>query len=161
MPRRPRSSRRERLDPERLRRSLVTDPKTSARLARVRQHSTSAELLVRSAIHALGLRFRVHNRDLPGSPDIANRARHWAVFVHGCFWHRHGGCPRATTPKRNRMFWEAKFESNRKRDRKRARELQEMGFRVMTVWECEAERPQLLLRRLRSTLHPPSRTRRA
>lgn len=137
-------------DPERLRYSLITDPETSARLARVRQHSTSAERKVRGAIHGLGIRYRIHNRDLPGSPDLANRARGWAVFVHGCFWHRHRGCPRATTPKRNRMFWEAKFEANRARDRKKARELRTLGFRVLTVWECESERPQYLERRLRS-----------
>jgi len=143
-------------DPERLRRTIRTDPETSARLAKIRQHGTSAERAVRSVLHHLGLRFRVHNRDLPGSPDIANRSGGWAIFVHGCFWHRHSGCPRTTTPKRNRAFWEAKFAANRRRDRRVIRELRERGFLVATVWECEAEQRDVLERSLRRNLavHP-------
>jgi DNA mismatch endonuclease (patch repair protein) len=123
----------------RRRQLLVTDPETSARLGRIRQSGTAAELAVRRVIHQLGHRFRVNNRDLPGSPDIANRKRRWAIFVHGCFWHRHIGCSRATTPKRNREFWEAKFEANVARDRRVASELRELGFKTITIWECEIE----------------------
>lgn len=85
----------------------------------------------------MGLRYRICNQDLPGSPDIANRANKWAVFVHGCFWHRHAGCPRATTPKTNREFWLRKFAANRKRDERVQAELRAMGFKVAIVWECE------------------------
>ena len=117
--------------------SLLVDPATSARLAKQRQRDTSAEMLVRRAVRALGLRYRVRNRDLPGSPDIANRARRWAVFVHGCYWHSHRGCARATVPKRNREFWVAKFEANRNRDKRAVSELRARGYRVVTLWECE------------------------
>lgn len=94
---------------------------------------------MRKLLHALGRRFRVHNRDLPGSPDIANRARKWAVFVHGCFWHRHIGCKRATTPSRNRQFWLEKFDANVARDARVQAALRDQGYRVLVVWECESE----------------------
>jgi len=120
------------------RHDLVVDPETSARLGRIRQHGTSAELTVRKLLHAVGHRFRVHNRDLAGSPDIANRSRKWAVFVHGCFWHRHG-CKRSTTPSRNRDFWAQKFDANVARDARVQAALREQGYRVLVVWECETE----------------------
>jgi DNA mismatch endonuclease (patch repair protein) len=121
------------------RHDLVVDVETSARLGRIRQHGTSAELTVRKLLHALDRRFRVHNRDLPGSPDIANRSRKWAVFVHGCFWHRHADCKRATTPSRNREFWLQKFDANVARDVRVQAALREQGYRVLVVWECETE----------------------
>ena len=127
---------------------LTTDPETSERLSRIRQKGTKPELEVRGIIHALGHRYRVINRDLPGSPDIANRSRKGAIFVHGCFWHHHAGCPKATVPKRNKRFWEAKFEANQKRDRRVAAELRRHGFKTITVWECETKRPAKLMRRL-------------
>src|SRR5688500_542986 len=97
-------------------RDLILDEVTSKRLGRIRQADTAPEQTVRRALWALGLRFRRANRDLPGSPDIANRTAHWAVFVHGCFWHAHTGCSKATVPKRNRQFWLEKFAANRARD---------------------------------------------
>jgi DNA mismatch endonuclease (patch repair protein) len=112
------------------------DEATSRRMAGIRQRDTKPEQLVRRALAALGLRFRTHNRDLPGSPDIANRAKRWAVFVHGCYWHRHSGCKRATTPKRNTAFWIAKFSANVARDARARRALVARGFRVLTIWEC-------------------------
>jgi len=118
--------------------SLERDAHTSARLSRVRQRNTAPEVAVRQVLHRLGLRFRVKNTDLPGSPDIANRAARWAVFVHGCFWHHHEGCSRATVPKRNRAFWVEKFRANRARDERACRELRAMGFIVLVVWECES-----------------------
>ena len=121
------------------RHDLVVDADTSARLGRVRQHGTSAELTVRKLLHTIGRRFRIHNRDLPGSPDIANRSRKWAVFVHGCFWHRHTGCKRTTTPSRNREFWLQKFDTNVARDARVQTALREQGYRVLVVWECDTE----------------------
>lgn len=106
-------------------------------MAKIRQRGTSPELVVRAALHQLGLRYRTHNRDLPGSPDLANRRRRWAVFVHGCYWHRHESCPRATTPRTNRAFWEAKFQRNVQRDANAVLALQRLGYRVLVVWECE------------------------
>jgi len=125
---------------------LTTDAATSARMARVRQRGTTPELLVRRATSALGLRYRVSNRDLPGSPDLANRSRRWAIFVHGCFWHHHEGCPQATTPKSNRQFWVAKFRRNAERDQAAEAALRQRGYRVLTLWQCEAESPQALKR---------------
>jgi len=131
---------------------LVLDAETSARLGRVRQHGTTPELQVRRILTELGLRYRVHNRDLPGSPDMANRKRRWAVFVHGCFWHRHEGCAKATTPKRNADFWKAKFSANEERDARAMRALEGMDYRVAVIWECELEDPQHVLLRLRGLL---------
>lgn len=128
--------------------ALEVDSDTSVRLGRIRQHGTAAELLVRRAVSVLGLRYRVSNRDLPGSPDLANRAHRWAIFVHGCFWHRHRGCIRTTTPKRNRAFWLAKFDANVARDRRARRALVRQGFTVIVVWECEAEDSRMLAKRL-------------
>ena len=123
-------------DPPRLLRP-VTDEATSKRLGRVRQRGTTPELTVRRIVRSLGARYTVANRDLPGSPDLANRRRGWAIFVHGCFWHAHQGCARATMPKRNREFWQAKFEANRRRDLVATEALQARGLRVLTLWECE------------------------
>jgi DNA mismatch endonuclease (patch repair protein) len=92
---------------------LVFDSATSERMGGIRQQGTTPELAVRRALTQLGLRYRVHNRDLPGSPDIAHRGAKWAIFVHGCYWHRHDGCRRSTTPKRNTEFWLAKLRRSR------------------------------------------------
>ena len=135
-------------------RRLILDPRTSSRLGKIRQADTAPELIVRSILRGLGHQYRVRNRDLPGSPDIANRARRWAVFVHGCFWHRHHGCPRATTPRRNRSFWLEKFAMNRRRDSRVAKALREQNFRVLVIWECQTKGNEAggLVRRLRKLL---------
>jgi DNA mismatch endonuclease (patch repair protein) len=131
---------------------LVVDVATSRRLGKVRQHGTSAELAVRRLLHAMGSRFRISNRDLPGSPDIANRTKRWAVFVHGCFWHRHAGCRRATTPTRNKRFWLAKFDANVARDRRVRSMLRKKGWLVVTIWECEIEDARVALKHKLRTL---------
>lgn len=136
---------------------VVTDDATSERMGRVRQKGTKPEQAVRTILTMLGLRYRLDNRDLPGSPDIANRSRGWVVFVHGCYWHRHKGCRLATTPTRNRDFWVAKFEANVKRDARVRRQLQALGYRVVTVWECQtrdADKVALRLTRLLSGREP-------
>jgi DNA mismatch endonuclease (patch repair protein) len=136
---------------------LLVDDATSARMGLVRQRGTSPEQAVRAALSALGHRFRLANRDLPGSPDIANRARRWAVFVHGCFWHRHG-CTATTTPGRNREFWEAKFQRNIERDRRAVRALAADGYTVVVIWECETKRdPERVRARLIEALGAPPR----
>jgi DNA mismatch endonuclease (patch repair protein) len=123
-----------------------TDAATSARLARVRQVNTLPEQLVRRALAQIGKRFRLHNKDLPGSPDVANRSQRWAIFVHGCFWHRHQGCNKAGIPKRNNAFWAEKFRVNRSRDRRVVRQLREEGFAVLTIWECQIKDADRFLR---------------
>src|SRR5262245_31208823 len=114
-------------------------------MAGIRQKNTAAELAVRRELAELGQRYRVINRDLPGSPDIANRSRQWAIFVHGCFWHRHTGCKRTTIPTRNREFWEQKFVANVARDRRAVSALRRRSYKVLVVWECQA-RDQAQLR---------------
>ena len=121
-------------------------------MRRQRQQGTRPEILVRRIVHALGHRFRLSNRDLPGSPDLANRAGKWAIFVHGCYWHAHQGCPRHTIPKRNRDFWLKKFDDNRNRDLRVAEELRGRGLRVIVVWECETTERESLERRLHDEL---------
>ena len=129
-------------------------------MARVRQKDTSAEQLVRSLLTRIGHAFRKSNRDLPGSPDAANRSRRWAVFVHGCFWHRHAGCPRTTTPKRNRAFWETTFDQNRRRDARALAALRRLGYRTVVVWECEiVKRPEAVEKKLAKRLGPTPRGR--
>lgn len=127
---------------------LEVDEATSVRLSRIRQHGTFPELAVRRIAAAAGLHYRTRNRDLPGSPDLANRSKRWAVFVHGCYWHSHEGCSRATVPKRNRAFWKAKFVANRARDRRAVCQLRSLGFRVLTVWECEVGDTDAIRKRL-------------
>ena len=116
---------------------LDTDAARSALMARVRQKGTSPEIEVRSVLHRWGYRFRLHRRDLPGTPDIVLPGRRIAIFVNGCFWHRHDGCARTTTPKRNADYWSAKFRRNRERDEANYAKLQAMGWSVFVVWECE------------------------
>lgn len=130
--------------------SLRTTDYISRRMGRVRQAGTSPELRVRRACTDLGMRYRIRNRDLPGSPDLANRTRRWAIFVHGCYWHRHEGCPRTTTPRTNREFWLAKFRRNCERDRESCAALQAAEIDVLVVWECETEITHNLYETLRS-----------
>lgn len=130
----------------------ASDEDALRRMRRQRQKDTKPELLVRRLVHALGHRFRLGNRDLPGSPDLANRSRRWAIFVHGCYWHAHQGCPRHTVPKRNRDFWLKKFAANRARDQRAEQLLRDRGFAVLVVWECEINDPRTLGERLRDEL---------
>jgi DNA mismatch endonuclease (patch repair protein) len=115
----------------------VVDSGTRSRMmSGIKGKHTRPELLVRSGLHHLGFRFRLHPRNLPGRPDLVLPKYGVAIFVHGCFWHRHPGCKYATTPTTREDFWRAKFEANVERDRRKALELREAGWRVLTVWEC-------------------------
>jgi DNA mismatch endonuclease (patch repair protein) len=126
------------------------DLETSLRLARIPQSKTTPELTVRRAVTLLGIRYRLNCRKLPGAPDLASLRGKWAIFVHGCFWHNHEGCRRATVPKRNRRLWRIKFRQNRKRDELAVRNLEALGFRVLVLWECEVLDPLALVDRLTS-----------
>ena len=118
-------------------RPVAETPERARLLGRVRQRRTAPEEAVAAALRALGLAYRRNVKSLPGSPDFANVRRRFAIFVNGCFWHRHTGCRRATVPKNNRDFWLDKFAANRRRDAAAVRALRAMGFRVLIVWECE------------------------
>lgn len=115
----------------------------------VRRKNTGAEVRVRSVAHGLGLRFRLHRRDLPGSPDLVFPRLRVVVFVHGCFWHRHPGCTKASIPKTRAMFWADKFSANVARDIRVCRELREAGWRVLIIWECQTSSSARIMRRLR------------
>jgi DNA mismatch endonuclease (patch repair protein) len=119
--------------------ALRTDAATSARMSRIRQAGTEPEMTVRRAVSTLGLRYTVNNQDLPGSPDLANRSRRWAIFVHGCYWHRHTGCHKATTPRTNTEFWLNKFSRNVARDTRARDTLRREGYKVLTLWQCELD----------------------
>jgi DNA mismatch endonuclease (patch repair protein) len=129
---------------------LPTDPVRRALMQRVRQRGTDAEERVARTLRRLGIHYRRNVKGLAGTPDFANRRRRWAIFVNGCYWHHHTGCPRATIPKRNRDFWTEKFAANRRRDATKIRSLRRAGYRVILVWECEAARPELLVQKLGS-----------
>jgi DNA mismatch endonuclease, patch repair protein len=116
----------------------------SERMRNVRRRHTEPELIVRKALWARGLRYRLHGRGLPGTPDIVFARRHVAVFVHGCFWHRHPGCRHATTPKTNTEFWRGKFAANVERDRRKIEDLARLGWRSIVVWGCETRSPESL-----------------
>ncbi|WP_427184858.1 very short patch repair endonuclease [Bordetella bronchialis] len=98
---------------------------------------SAPEMLVRRAAHRLGLRFRLHVRSLPGTPDLVLARRRAVIFVHGCFWHRHQGCKKATTPKSNVQFWTKKFEGNTQRDTLNYQLLAQQGWRVIVLWQCQ------------------------
>ena len=108
-------------------------------MAAIRQTDTKPEKLVRSLAHRLGYRFRLHRKDLPGTPDLVFVSRRKVIFVNGCFWHRHEGCSKAYTPSSRQEFWSEKFETTVARDAKKARELRMQGWTVLTVWECELQ----------------------
>lgn len=110
-------------------------------MSRIRGTDTGPERTFRRALRERGIGYRLHARDLPGRPDVVFRGARTVVFVHGCFWHRHPGCPRATTPKSSTAFWEAKFEANVRRDRIAIERLARAGWRVGVVWECEVSHP--------------------
>lgn len=116
----------------------VVDAATRSRMmAGIGGKNTRPEVQLRKAMHALGFRYRLHDRKLPGKPDLVFPRHRAAVFVHGCFWHRHEGCRYATMPATRPEFWAAKFEANVARDRRAEMALHEMGWRIATVWECE------------------------
>lgn len=110
-----------------------------------RSASTKPELRVRKLLHSLGYRYRLHAKGLPGKPDIAFLLRRKVIFVHGCFWHQHDadGCPIARRPSSNTAFWASKFEQNRSRDVRNQAALKEMGWDVLTIWECELRDSEL------------------
>ena len=106
-------------------------------MSRIRSGDTKPEIVVRSLLHRMGYRFRLHRRDLPGKPDIVLPKHRTVIFVHGCFWHRHRGCKRCTTPSTNQDYWLEKLKGNAERDRKNKRLLKKLGWKVGIVWECE------------------------
>jgi DNA mismatch endonuclease (patch repair protein) len=128
------------------------DPARSALMARVRQRHTTPELAVRRILRSLGIPYRLHQESLPGTPDICVPSRKIAIFVHGCFWHRHRLCSRATTPKVRAAFWRNKFAENIVRDVRNAAAVKKLGWKVVIIWECQSKETGRLTRRLQRLL---------
>lgn len=118
----------------------ITKEHRSWNMSRIKGSDTKPEKILRSALHRAGFRFRLHDKHLPGKPDLVLRKFKAVIFVHGCFWHRHKDCDKAYTPKSNIEFWKEKFRRNIERDKQKSKELTERGWEVFTVWECEIER---------------------
>lgn len=131
---------------------VFSPEKRSWIMSRVGGKNTKPELAVRSMIHRMGFRFRLHRRDLPGRPDVVLPRQQKVVFVHGCFWHGHKQCPRAARPTSNQDFWEKKLDANSRRDAKNLRKLRRLGWQTLVVWECETRNPDRLLGRLQRFL---------
>lgn len=125
-------------------------------MARIGPKNTTPELATRKLLHRLGYRYRLHRRDLPGTPDICFPARRKVIFVHGCFWHRHEGCRRTTMPKVRTSFWTEKFRQNIERDHRKITALRELGWSTLVVWECETKTLPTLAQRLAAFLSSPT-----
>jgi DNA mismatch endonuclease (patch repair protein) len=128
------------------------EPKRSALMARIKGRDSKPEIVVRRLAHRLRYRFRLHRRDLPGTPDMVFPILRKIIFVHGCFWHRHRGCNRTTTPKTRKAFWADKFKSNIERDKVKQRQLKALGWDVLVIWECQTFDLTNLAERLSSFL---------
>lgn len=128
---------------------IVPPEKRSRMMAGIKGKNTKPELVVRKLVHGMGLRYRLHRKDLPGSPDLVFSRLKKVIFVHGCFWHRHPGCKFAYTPKSNVPFWLNKLESNMRRDALTLTALDTLGWRALIVWECEVSDLAALNRKVR------------
>ena len=125
----------------------------SERMSRVRSKNTKPELTIRRLVHSLGYRYRLHATQLPGKPDLVFAARRKVIFVHGCFWHRHGArCHLTRLPKSKLDFWQPKLEQNKKRDEKNIRELRKRGWKPLVIWECQLNTGSSLVERIKNFL---------
>jgi len=118
---------------------IISKERRSWNMSRIKGKDTRPEIAVRSLIHKMGYRFRLHRKDLPGKPDIVLPKYNTVIFVHGCFWHRHKGCKYAYTPKSRVKFWKDKFAETVNRDKQHLKQLKENGWEVFIVWECETK----------------------
>jgi len=127
----------------------------SERMARIGSRDTKPEMRVRRLVHGLGYRYRLHRRDLPGTPDLVFPARRKAIFVHGCFWHRHpdSSCKLARLPKSRLDFWIPKLGANAKRDKKNEAALKKLGWEILVIWECETKNPSFLKSKIKAFLN--------
>ena len=130
----------------------MTKRERSERMALVRSKNTRPEKAIRRLVDLMGFRYRLHDNKLPGRPDLVFSRRHKAIFVHGCFWHRHKGCKLARIPKSRVRFWTEKLEGNRKRDARNLARIRRLGWSSLVVWECQLAKPELLSRRVKRFL---------
>jgi len=130
----------------------LTPEERSQRMSRIHDRNTMPEMAVRRLVHSMGYRYRLHRRDLPGRPDLAFISRRKALFVHGCFWHRHEGCALARLPKSRLDFWIPKLQRNKCRDAEKQAQLEQMGWRFLVIWECEIKHKASLAMKIKSFL---------
>lgn len=121
-------------------------------MKRITSKNTKPEMLVRSVAHGLGYRYRLHGKELPGKPDLVFRSRKSIIFVHGCFWHQHTGCPEGRLPKSRNQYWIPKLNRNIERDQIHLDSLRALGWRVLTIWECELKDTSTVASRIRRFL---------
>ncbi|MFC1829861.1 very short patch repair endonuclease [Thermodesulfobacteriota bacterium] len=131
---------------------IISKEKRSWNMSRIKGKNTKPELVVRSFLHKMGYRFRLHRKDLPGKPDIVLKKYNTVIFVHGCFWHRHKDCKYAYMPKSRVKFWKEKFAGTIKRDREHQKQLREISWNVKTIWECETHNLETLKAKLEDIL---------
>jgi DNA mismatch endonuclease, patch repair protein len=125
----------------------ISPDRRSRVMSKIRGRDTAPELLIRSTLHRLGFRYRLHRKDLAGTPDLVFSGKRSVIFVHGCFWHGHD-CPRGGLPSSNISFWQEKIDTNKRRDSRVERELKSEGWKVLTVWQCETKDISKLEQRL-------------
>ena len=138
---------------------MTTDPQRSATMRAVKSRDTEPEMIVRRALHSMGYRFRIHRRDLPGTPDIALPGRRKVIFVHGCFWHGHECARGARVPQNNREYWTEKIRRNRTRDARVESDLIAAGWQVLCIWECEVKNLAILISKLKLYFELPDSNR--
>ncbi len=136
----------------------LTKAKRSWNMSRIKGKDTKPELKVRSLLHRLGFRFRLHSKKLPGKPDLVLPKYQTVIFVHGCFWHRHHGCKYSYTPKSRAEFWKRKFNRTKERDASNVEQLLNAGWDVITIWECETKKHSDLLDSLAALLQKKQKT---
>lgn len=127
---------------------VLTKEQRHRNMSNIRSRNTKPELIVRSLVHRLGYRFRLHRRDLPGKPDLVFVARRKIIFIHGCFWHMHDCKYGNVVPATNTEFWQTKRRSNVDRDKRSVAALKKDAWQILTIWECETKKPELLIKRI-------------
>jgi len=131
----------------------LTSKKRSWNMSLIRSANTAPEIIVRKMLYSFGFRFRLHKKDLPGKPDIVLKKYKTVIFVHGCFWHQHKRCKRSNIPKSNRSYWKPKLNRNIKRDSRHKADLKKIGWRTITIWECETKTIEKLRKKLVKALN--------
>lgn len=133
---------------------IVPPEHRSKIMAAIKGKNTKPEMVVRSVCHAMGLRYRLHRKDLPGKPDLVLPKHRLCIFVHGCFWHRHPGCKYVYTPKSRTEFWLPKLAKNVERDLRAQQALETLGWRVAVIWECHTKNREILRTKIQKILNP-------
>lgn len=131
---------------------IVSSSKRAEMMSSVKQRHTKPEIAVRKILHSLGFRFRLHRKDLPGSPDIVLPKFRTVIFVHGCFWHQHKNCSKSRRPSSNQDYWNTKLDENISRDERKEKELSKLGWRIITIWQCEIRDLKTLTPKLKKLL---------